>query len=311
MGGTVDVKGKGKAVDSTLLHGGIQYVAYHPQGELAYVSLPTPVIWLTGQQWDSGGHIAVSTTKSTITLLSVDTGTAVLPPLEITSASGPVPLSHLAWIPLQLATSKIASNAASLLALLPILPPLEKEVKSSAAVTASGVFGSAKNAMLLRERAKEAGRVLDINLAAPRFPALIAGPGEEELEHSILVVGDKCGTVHLYLGGSVHIGNITLQGTTTIAQVTLLPSTDTTCRIALLLSDTKLASSLTTISLALPSTTLLVAQQATLLREMLGHAFGALQEARVLWDEARRIAVAWLARLAELGQPHGGNSTVY
>jgi hypothetical protein len=253
----------------------------------------------------------------------VHTGLPVLPALQLpansnTSTSNDSTVTHLSWQLLAIPTVDIESHAVLLISRLPALPTLDSESKSntaSAAVAASGVFASAKNAMLLRERAKEAGRALDVVIASKGFPTLIQNNLiDEKLGDSVLVVGDREGKAHFYLGGSGYMGSVEIQKDASIIGVSVLPKSTLTpnapSQISILLSrlDYRIATS--TLELRLPSTTLLLAQQTTLLREMIQHAFESLQEARVLWDEARRVATAWLARLAELGEPHGGEKMI-
>lgn len=175
--------------------------------------------------------------------------------------------------------------------------------------------------MLLREREKEAGRALDMTLAAKDFPTLLPAGSKETDESSgasVLLVGDAQGRVHLYLGGSVHLGSIgsspLLNERSRVVGATVLPSSSSTTRIAIFLSippaSTSNLSSLVTktFSLSFPPTLEIFTQQSTMLRTAIQHTFESLQEARVLWDESRRIGKAWLARLAELSKTQIGES---
>lgn len=187
-----------------------------------------------------------------------------------------------------------------------------------------GVFG-AKNAMLQREREKEAGRPLAMEVSGKAWPALL--PTELDLDvnssrksdgrtgttATVLVVGDDRGQVHLFLGGSVFLGSFALGGTgaASVAAVQVLPSgpSSTSSRFAVILSTTS-SLSLRTLSLNLPPSLEVFTLQSTLLRQHVQHAFESLQEVRTLWDESRRIGKAWLGRLGELSRSHGGEYLV-
>lgn len=155
--------------------------------------------------------------------------------------------------------------------------------------------------------------------AAKEFPTLLPAPEGAKEENgkadgsaapaSVLLVGDEQGSVHLYLGGSVFLGTVVLEQGSKVVGVTVLPSSSSTTRVAVLLSSpspspTQLATK--TFSLSLPPSLEIFTQQSSMLRTHIQHAFEALQEARTLWDESRRIGKAWLARLAELSKSHGG-----
>lgn len=256
-----------------------------------------------------GVSAAVTATPSTFTLLSVHTGLSTLPPISLPRNSSAI--SHLSWQPLSHPNDpNLSSYAASLIAELPPLPSLAKEAKAAAtaaggAAAASGVFGSAKLAALQRERDKEAGRALDLPTSAEGFPTLLpSGETEQETGSSILLVGDTNGSVHLYLGGSVFLGSVVLEPGHTVASISVLPSSSSTIRISVLLSSLSYLRS-RSFNLTLPPSLDVFARHSTLLRVAIEHAFEALQEVRVLWDESRRIGRAWLARLAELSKSHG------
>lgn len=281
----------------------------------------------------TGNYLAVGVTPpsssnlhSSFALLSVHTGLSPLPSIALPT---PAPITFLSWQLLHHPTDpNLTSFATALISELPPLPNLAKDSNAAAvaggAAAASGVFGSMKNAMLLREREKEAGRALDLTLAAKEFPTLLpAGSRETDKSSgaSVLLVGDAQGRVHLYLGGSVYLGSVgsspLLDDTTRVVGATVLPSSSSsTTRIAILLSspiassDSNTTSVITKMfSLSFPPTLEIFTQQSTMLRNAIQHAFELLQEARVLWDESRRIGKAWLARLAELSKTQTGEST--
>lgn len=195
----------------------------------------------------------------------------------------------------------------------------------------AGVFG-AKQAMLERERAKEAQRPLSMQDAAERFPTLLPaarvddegaggfgdpkaramlrlrehGDEGDAVEHTVLCVGDEKGGVHLFLGGSVYLGTVEVGGP--VLAVTALPSTTTPASAAFAIHFSTPTSPLSVrhLSLPLPATLSSVLRQSSALRALLQHAFDALQDARSLWDEARRIGKGWLQRIADVSRPHGG-----
>jgi len=201
-----------------------------------------------------------------------------------------------------------------------------------------GVFG-AKQAMLERERAKEAQRSLNIREAATNgFPTLLSdarsiqreggttgddkvktmlkiGRRNDETEKSILCVGDESGKLHLYLGGSVYLGTVDVDGSE-IVGIQFLPSLSTTsstssnsstARFLIHTSSNSILSS-RHLSLPVPSSLRLVVRQSSALRATIQHAFEALQEVRNLWDESRRIGKGWLQRVTDVSRPQGGES---
>lgn len=297
-------KGKGKSTSDVLLEG----VAWSPNG--THQKLFNNLINLI----HVGTHLAIalsSPTTSTIVLLSIHTGLPVLPSLHtpLGSLKERSQINLISWHTLPIFSANLVSSAINLISLLPTLPPLDPIVSAIAATAASGVFGSAKNAALLKEREKLAGRALNLSESAPGFPGLL--PEErnrlvERKDMDLLVIADRLGRVHLYLGGSFLFATINFDVTTEIVNAAVFPSTDgTTLRLALLSRSESLLNT-SIIVLQLPQTLSLFLKEVTALRELLQHCFKALQEARVLWDEARRIGTAWLGRLTDLSADHGG-----
>ena len=190
-----------------------------------------------------------------------------------------------------------------------------------------GVFG-AKQAMLERERAKEAQRVLNIRDAAVGgFPTLLSdvrpdemgnsgdekvksmlrssGEAHDETEKTVLCIGDEEGKLHLYLGGSVFLGTVPIGESTSIVGLQVLPSSSSKARLAVH-SASSSTLSISRLSLPIPPSLQLVLRQSSALRATIQHAFEALQEVRNLWDEARRIGKGWLQRIADVSRPQGG-----
>lgn len=238
------------------------------------------------------------------------TGISALPPIALPGSGA---IAYITWqIIDHAADSNQISFATELILKLPDLPQLQ--VKGApvggAAAAASGVFGSAKNAALLKEREKEAGRVLKLSLPAPSFPTLLEIPRNEDGERekaTMLLVGDDVGKVHVYFGGSVYLGSLDLGGESRVVGASLLPSTSTSTRIAVLLTNPSNIR-YEAVQLSLPPTLEVLAEQSTHLHALLQHAFESLQSMKVAWDESRRIGKAWMARLAELGKAHAGMS---
>lgn len=168
--------------------------------------------------------------------------------------------------------------------------------------------------MLQKEREKEAGRPVTVEAAAPGFPTLLPAPSGggveasgEALDPSLLLVGDEKGRTHIYLGGSVRLGSVETGGS--VMSTNVIPKADPEggTRLAIVGHDFETDQlRLSTARLRLPPTTVLMISQSTALRRHLAHACESLQQARVLWDEARRLGKAWLDRLAELSKSHGG-----
>lgn len=212
---------------------------------------------------------------------------------------------------------------------MPTLPALEdKDAKAAGAAAASGAAGGmfqAHNAALMREREKEAGRPLELIHSAKEFPTLLprspdVNGAEKEDQYgtgSLLIVGDDHGLLHLYLAGSVLLGSINLEpGYTVVGASLLSPRPDTpatTTRLSVLLSSSSASNipqlSTSTLAFAVPPSLEVFVHHSTQLRLSISHAFEALQEARSLWDESRRVSKAWVARLADLVTSHGGTSS--
>lgn len=165
--------------------------------------------------------------------------------------------------------------------------------------------------MLQKEREKEAGRPLNLQESATVFPTLLPSDGiapasaskqSQATSSSVLLVGDASGAVHLYLGGSVYLGTVQLESGSQVVGVAVLPSTSTATRLSVTTQSERVT--LHRVALDLPPTLELITQQSTSLRSTIQHAFDALQEARALWDESRRIGKAWMARLADVSKTH-------
>ncbi|GAA5894244.1 hypothetical protein JCM5296_004693 [Sporobolomyces johnsonii] len=323
---------KGKAKASPV--GKVEQLAWSPNGNYLAVAL-TP---------------ATPSDSSTLALVSVHTGQALLPPsLPLPTSSA---VTHLSWQPLSLPSDPLLRSwALDLILRLPALPKITKEGLSAASGggpggpgglggpggigggPGGGVFG-AKQAMLERERAKEAQRVLNLREAAPGgFPTVlpdgrpddaaqtgdagvrgmlrVKGETHDETEKTVLCVGDSQGMVHLYLGGSIFIGSVNAGEGDSIIGVTVLPSSpsSTSAHLAIHLALSASAStsplSLLRLSLPLPPSLHLIIRQSSALRATIQHAFEALQEVRNLWDEARRIGKGWLQRITDVSRPHG------
>ncbi|TKA55383.1 hypothetical protein B0A53_02307 [Rhodotorula sp. CCFEE 5036] len=201
-----------------------------------------------------------------------------------------------------------------------------------------GVFG-AKQAMLERERAKEAQRPLNMRDAAPRFPTLLPSvdtldsanedddakvlamlgkredddtvptkdsSGMADPEQTLSCLAGEKGNVQLLLGGCIQLGSVNVSGR--VLAVTAIPpssSEPTASRLALHVVDSSGNLAVRILSVTLQPTLEIVVRQSSASRAILEHAFEALQEARNLWDEARRIGKGWLQRISDVSRPHG------
>ncbi|GAA5850232.1 hypothetical protein JCM8547_001052 [Rhodosporidiobolus lusitaniae] len=335
--------------------GSVEYVQWSPAGNfLAAVVSPS-------------SSSSPSPSPSTLHLIALDLGTSLAPtPLPL-PLSNKAKVTHLAWLSLPFfspsasSSSDVPSWSLRLIAALPPLPKVTKEGLPSASSGpgssligagpgggpgagggggGGGVFG-AKQAMLERERAKEAQRALSIRDACvgieggAGWPTMVVplrtggGEGDEQVEEAmrfarrereevggrgggktLLVVGDSEGKVHLYLGGSVFLGSfpasLSSSSPSSILHLSLLPSSSpTSLRLALYSSPTPSSLSLHPLSLTLPPSLSSIVALSTALHSHTLHAFSALQEARNAWDEARRIGKGWLVRLADVSRPHG------
>jgi len=306
----------------------------------------------------SGNYLAVAisaatpSSSSTLAILSLHNGQLLHPPTTPlpTSAS----ISHLSWQELDYPIdSDLSSWSIDLIRKLPGLPKLSKDSSGSGGSGpggsgaaggvalgnfsanvgggggggGGGVFG-AKQAMLERERAKEAQRVLSIrDASAGAFPTLLSdmrpdeigntgdekvksmlrssGEVHDETEKTVLCVGDEEGKLHLYLGGSVFLGTIPIGESTSIIGLQVLPSSSSKAQFAIH-SASSSTLSISRLSLPIPPSLQLVIRQSSALRSTIQHAFEALQEVRNLWDEARRIGKGWLQRIADVSRPQGG-----
>lgn len=291
-------KGKGKAKDD------IDYAAWNPTGQ----SL-APCSFTATHSVFPGSHLAVAST-STLTLVAIETGLPSLPSLILPTDAGAI--TRIVYLPLPLPESPLESATIRLLERLPTLPPLSSvNTNPSTSTAASGVFGSAKNALLLKEREKEAGRKLEIPLT---FPTLLPRIAEldPEREGELLLLATESGQLRFYLGGTIYIGDYRLPPSASLLNACIHPtpsSSHTTTQISLLVisAETKAISSIP-LSLHLPPTWSLLAEQVTLVRSLLHGGFESFQEARGLWEESRRIGKAWVGRLTELSKGHEGTS---
>lgn len=313
------LKGKGKPISS-----GNEIINLNWNEEGKYLAVLTSN---SKSKPSSTTSTTSSTIQSNLTILNVNNGNKILNSILIPTNSK---ITFLNWTDLTEFTSdsKLSSYVSKIILKLPTLPTLTKSSTSTSTTTgnvvvaASGVFGSAKNAALLREREKEAGRILNLNTSAPKFPILLEVPSSGSGgagKNSILIIGDSNGKIHLYLGGSVFLGSFSISDESSIVSATILPSSpsattattsstknSTEIKISLLLSSpSKLSSK--TLTISLPNSLEILTQQSTNLKLKLEHAFEALQEVKVLWDESRRIGKVWMARLDELGGFHGGS----
>ncbi|KAI5476372.1 anaphase-promoting complex component Cut20/Apc4 [Pseudohyphozyma bogoriensis] len=302
-------KGKGKDASA----GKILGVAWNPQGSFLAVALST-----------NNPPPSTTPSSSTINLLSLQNGTSPLPPIKIPTEGQ---ITSLSWHAIQPQTdSLLTSSANSLIQKLPALPTLAvKDTKvvgptpgvAGSAGGVTGMFGQAKNALLQKEREKEAGRALDLVQSAPGFPTLLPIPSEEDgtnesdkLVETVLLIGDDRGVLHVYLGGAVLLGTVVLTPGSTVVGATVPPSStpSTFSRVAIVLSSSSAPTprlSTTTLTFTLPPSLAVFAQQSASLHTSISHAFEAFQEVRLLWDESRRVGKAWISRLADLGKPHG------
>lgn len=265
----------------------------------------------------TGTHLALAST-STLTLLAIESGQPSLPAQQLPSDAGSI--TRIVSLPLPLSRSVLESATISLLNRLPTLPPLSSAgTKPSTSTAASGVFGSAKNALLLKEREKEAGRKLEI---PQNFPTLLPRTAETDAdrEGELLLLSTESGQLRFYLGGTIYIGSHQLPPSTSLLGASLHPdpapphpstSTSTTTQLSLLVfSTTTHTIASLPLSNQLPPTWSLLAEQVTLVRSLLHAAFESFQEARGLWEESRRIGKAWVGRLNELSKANKGASAL-
>ena len=197
--------------------------------------------------------------------------------------------------------------------------------------------------MLERERAKEAQRPLSMRDAAPRFPTLLPsvdtldGANEDDdakvlamlgkragddpvptkdsggvLEQTLSCLAGEKGDVQLLFGGCIQLGSVNVGGR--VLAVTAIPpssSEPTASRLALHVVNPSGNLTVRIMSVTLQPTLEIVVRTSSASRAILEHAFEALQEARNLWDEARRIGKGWLQRIADVSRPHGGEPSSF
>ncbi|GAA5976800.1 hypothetical protein JCM11641_000875 [Rhodosporidiobolus odoratus] len=349
-----------KAASNKGGHGHVQLVRWSPDGQvLAVVVSPPP-----------SATPATAHSTLHLLSLHTGTPLSPSPISLPSSASGKTNPTHLSWLTLPSPSSSPASTATSstqssharspkaskiwsldLISRLPPLPSIPKDSSSSTSSStpaganliggvggggptpmgggSSGVM-AAKQAMLERERAKEAQRALNVREACKAvggFPGALervrvgeigwegdervgqALRGNEEGEgegRTVLVVGDNQGGLALFLGGSVYLGSISLRSSGTyVAGVRLVPPSAPNTLDFVIHSAAPNSLSLKTLSLPLPPTLVALLSLSTALRAHVSHIFEALQEARNLWDEARRIGKGWLQRITDVARPHG------
>ncbi|GAA5923221.1 uncharacterized protein JCM15063_003574 [Sporobolomyces koalae] len=300
---------------------------------------------------------ATPTSDSTLAILSLHSGQPLeSPPISLpTSAS----ITHLSWQSFEYPVDvDLSSWSIDFVRKLPGLPKIKKENSTSSgpggtgsAMTGGpalgnftansaggggggggGVFG-AKQAMLERERAKEAQRALNLREAAiGGFPTVLSdqrpdeveatgdahvramlrtkGARHDETERSLLCVGDDKGYVHLYLGGNIYVGSVDHRRptgeSTAIVGVRVLPTSPDNSKVqfAVYTAD-PMELLFEQMSLPIPPSLRVIIRQSSALRATLQHAFEALQEVRNLWDESRRIGKGWLQRVADVSRPQG------
>ncbi|GAA5980627.1 hypothetical protein JCM10908_001714 [Rhodotorula pacifica] len=352
--GGLGLKGKGKAQVNA---GKVERIVWSPDGKAI------------------GVVTSHATAPPSLTILSVHSGQPLLAPLSTLPRPQTSTCILASWsrIPYT-ADPRLELWALRIIERLPALPKIEKGTLAAAGADGpggpgglggariggplsgggggvggpggggGGVFG-AKQAMLERERAKEAQRPLSMRDVAPRFPTLLpavdaldaadegndvkvaamlgsraddtapankdGSPRKEQEQTLSCLVGEK-GDLQLLLGGCVPLGSVDVGGR--VLAVTALPPSPTeptVSRLAVHVHDSS-SSGTTTIrivSIPLLPTLGVVVRQSSALRAILEHAFEALQEARNLWDEARRIGKGWLQRVADVSRPHGVTHT--
>ncbi|GAA5876329.1 hypothetical protein JCM3774_003724 [Rhodotorula dairenensis] len=306
----------------------------------------------------------------TLTILSVHSGQPLLAPLSSPSRphnSSACTLASWSRVPYA-ADLQLESWALRIINRLPALPKIDKGTLTApgtdspggpgaagglggariggpggAGAGGGGVFG-AKQAMLERERAKEAQRPLSMRDAAPQFPTLLpsidaldaanetddlkilAMLGKRRADDDVapskdgsvptareqtlsLLAGEK-GDVQLFFGGCVQLGSVHVGGRVlAVIPIPPSPAHPIDSRVAVHVADPSGQVAVRILSVSLRPTLGVVVRQSSASRAFLEHAFEALQEARNLWDEARRIGKGWLQRVADVSRPHGVTHT--
>ncbi|KAM0793203.1 hypothetical protein ACM66B_000673 [Microbotryomycetes sp. NB124-2] len=293
----------------------------------------------------SGDYLAavVSTTENSVKTLAVhylqvDSGQSPIAPVDLPLETRSI--SHLSWQPLASTTDPLVQlHARKVILNFKDLPPLPKDptqlpgaagvagaplggigVAAAAAAAAAGVatrpgaatsalFG-AKNAMLQKEREKEAGRPLQMATSAKGWPALLPS---KQLDRdkmadwslsSALVIGVAQGATHVYLEGTIFLATIAIEPNTMVAAAQVVNVRGQQPRICLSVLDSDSQLLHRTLQPKLPAHLCQFLVQADLLRQMTQHAVDGLQEGRTVWDESRRLGKGWLARINDLSSSH-------
>lgn len=150
--------------------------------------------------------------------------------------------------------------------------------------------------MLAKERDKEATRPLEFAKLAAEVHLPVLAPTSsaqqgEQSSNSLLFVGN-----YAWLDGSIYIGRLRSPRSHSLVIPRAPP-----LQLASVASGSLCALS----SPQVPRTLVLLVRSISRLRNYLQHACDALHESRVAFDEARRVAKAWLSRVAELGRGAG------
>ncbi|KAK4054867.1 hypothetical protein OIV83_000791 [Microbotryomycetes sp. JL201] len=295
----------------------VQAITWHPSGD--YLAAVVSTIENSVKSWS-------------VHYLQVDSGQSPIAPIDLPTHTKSV--THASWQTLSSTTDPLVNLHARKVILkfknLPALPKDPTQLPGATAVpgasgigagaaaagaatrqgaAASALFG-AKNAMLQREREKEAGRALQMITSAKNWPALLPlkQVDPERLPEwalsSVLLIGDTAGTVHIFLEGTIYLASVGLEQDSSIVAVQLVNSPGQQPRICV--SVVRSGSQLlqTMLQPKLPAHMCQFLVQVDLLRQMMQHAVDALQEGRTIWDESRRLGKGWLSRISDLSSSH-------
>ncbi|KAK4058070.1 hypothetical protein OIO90_000809 [Microbotryomycetes sp. JL221] len=312
------LKGKAKAI---VPERHVEAIAWHPSGDYLAAVVST-----------------VQPTSPTLSIhyLQVDSGQSPVPPMHLTCSSTSTTtttrrITHLSWQTLSIVHDKTVSlNAKSTIVKLFPLPNLPKDPTQLPGANVSTGMGSnqlgggnrpgassalfgAKNAMLQKEREKDAGRPINLQASATTswsnlLPMKQTQTTDVEVSKldSLLIVGDSEGNVHLYLDGTVHVSSINIGIESKVVSATVINSSNNKSSpqlvICFIQNSTTFKSQ--TIDINLPTTMSQFVQQTDLLGQLMKHAMDGLQEARTLWDESRRLSKGWLSRISDLSSSH-------